>query len=159
MADTAPQRLGLIATLGHLNGARFHVDGHDNSVGEPDVQTIHTTHGYRQDRQPDLDQVMLELTGEHQAGIPVLVIPLSGKSRDARAFGQGNGVYATAGPSRDISQSKRSSSAGPDRALGLPVLCGNSSAAPPGAMAHGPLSHSGASAPAATAWPALYVVL
>jgi hypothetical protein len=42
--------------------------------------------------------------GEYQVGIAILVIPLSGKISDARAFGQGNGVYATAGPSRDIPQ-------------------------------------------------------
>jgi transposase len=31
---------------------------------------------------------MLELVVEHQAGIPVLMQPLSGKSHDGKAFGQ-----------------------------------------------------------------------
>src|SRR4030095_10671138 len=37
---------------------------------------------------PDLNQVMLELVVEHQAGIPVLMQPLSGNSHDGKAFGQ-----------------------------------------------------------------------
>jgi transposase len=35
-----------------------------------------------------LNQVMLELVVEHQAGIPVLMKPLSGNSSDSKAFGQ-----------------------------------------------------------------------
>src|SRR5688500_17576321 len=37
---------------------------------------------------PDLNQVMLELIVEHQAGIPLLMKPLSGNSSDSQAFGQ-----------------------------------------------------------------------
>jgi transposase len=37
---------------------------------------------------PALNQVMLELIVEHQAGIPLLMKPLSGNSHDAPEFGQ-----------------------------------------------------------------------
>src|SRR4029453_5901010 len=46
------------------------------------------TQGYSRDHRPDLNQVMLELVVEHQAGIPVLMKPLSGNSSDGKVFGQ-----------------------------------------------------------------------
>jgi hypothetical protein len=39
---------------------------------------VHITQGYRRDHRPDLNQGMLELVVEHQAGIPVLMKPLRG---------------------------------------------------------------------------------
>jgi transposase len=48
---------------------------------------MHSTRGYSRDHRPDLNQVMLELMVEPQAGIPVLMQPLSGHSRDVKAFG------------------------------------------------------------------------
>ena len=44
--------------------------------------------GYSRDHRPDLHQVMREVIVEHQAGIPLLMQPLSGKSSDAPEFGQ-----------------------------------------------------------------------
>ena len=49
---------------------------------------IHITRGYSRDHRPDLNQVMLDLIVEHQAGIPLLMKPLSGNSSDAQDFGQ-----------------------------------------------------------------------
>jgi transposase len=49
---------------------------------------VHITHGESRDHRPDLNQVMLELLVEHQAGIPLLMKPLSGHSSEAQAFGQ-----------------------------------------------------------------------
>lgn len=46
------------------------------------------TQGYSRDHRPDLKQGMLELIVEHQAGIPVLMKPLSGNSNDRGAFGR-----------------------------------------------------------------------
>jgi transposase len=74
--------------LAHLDSTSFHVDGRYNSDAEPDEQVIHITRGYSRDHRPDLNQVMLELIVEHQAGIPVLMQPLSGNSSDAHEFGQ-----------------------------------------------------------------------
>jgi transposase len=88
MAATAAQRLGLTPRFAHLDSTSFHVDGRDNSDEAPDEQIIHITRGYSRDHRPDLNQVMLELMVEHQAGIPVLMQPLSGNSSDAQEFGQ-----------------------------------------------------------------------
>ena len=88
IAATAASRLGLTRTFNHLDTTSFHVDGRYNSAQSPDEQVVHITHGYSRDHRPDLNQVMLELVVEHQAGIPVLMQPLSGNSQDGKAFGQ-----------------------------------------------------------------------
>jgi transposase len=88
IATTAAQRLGLAPTFAHLDSTSFHVDGRYNSDEKPDEHVIHITRGYSRDQRPDLNQVMLDLIVEHQAGIPVLMKPLSGNSSDAHGFGQ-----------------------------------------------------------------------
>ena len=81
IAATAATRLGLTPTFIHLDTTSFHVDGRYNSDEAPDEQVMNITHGYSRDHRPDLNQVMLELVVEHQAGIPVLMKPLSGNSK------------------------------------------------------------------------------
>jgi transposase len=88
LAAQAAQRLGLSSHVVHLDTTSFHVDGRYNSDEAPDDQVVHITHGYSRDHRPDLHQVMLELIVEHQAGIPVLMKPLSGNTHDGVAFGQ-----------------------------------------------------------------------
>jgi transposase len=88
IAATAARRLGLTPTFTHLDTTSFHVDGRYNSAEAPDAQVVPITHGYRRDHRPDLNQVMLALMVEHQAGIPVLMKPLSGNSSDAQECGQ-----------------------------------------------------------------------
>jgi transposase len=88
IAATAAERLGLAASFAHLDSTSFHVDGRYNSDTIPDEQVVHITRGYSRDHRPDLNQVMLELIVEHQAGIPVLMKPLSGNSSDAQGLGQ-----------------------------------------------------------------------
>ena len=88
ISATAARRLGLPPTFAHLDTTSCHVDGRYNSHETPDEQVVHITPGYSRDHRPDLNQVMLELVVEHQAGIPVLMQPLSGNSSDSKAFGQ-----------------------------------------------------------------------
>jgi transposase len=88
IAVTAATRLGLAPTFTHLDSTSFHVDGRYNSEETPDDHVVHITRSYSRDHRPDLNQVMLELIVEHQAGIPVLMQPLSGNSSDAKTFGQ-----------------------------------------------------------------------
>src|SRR5262249_12209518 len=87
IAATAAQRLGLCPTYAHLDTTSFHVDGRYNSDEVPSEHVVHITPGYSRAHRPDLNQVMLELIVEHQAGIPVLMQPLSGNSSDASTFG------------------------------------------------------------------------
>ncbi|HSX82031.1 MAG TPA: IS1634 family transposase [Candidatus Saccharimonadia bacterium] len=88
IAATAATRLGLTPTFAHLDSTSFHVDGRYKSGEEPAEAVIPITPGYSRDHRPDLNQVMLDLIVEHQAGIPVLMKPLSGNSRDKTDFGQ-----------------------------------------------------------------------
>jgi transposase len=88
IAATAAQRLGLSPTFAHLDSTSFHVDGRYKSDEEPDEQVIHITQGYSRDHRPDLNQVMLDLMVEHQAGLPIWMQPLSGNSSDVTDFGQ-----------------------------------------------------------------------
>src|SRR5262247_485241 len=88
IAATAAKRLGLTPTCTHLDSTSFHVDGRYNSDEAPEEHVMHITRGYSRDQRPDLNQVMLDLIVAHQAGIPVLMKPLSGHSRDAQDFGQ-----------------------------------------------------------------------
>jgi transposase len=73
--------------LVQLDSTSVHVAGRYNSEEEPEAEVIHITRGYSRDHRPDLNQVMLELIVEHQAGIPVLRQPRSGNSSDVNEFG------------------------------------------------------------------------
>jgi transposase len=87
LAATAAERLGLAPRFTPLDSTSCHVDGRYNSDDEPSEHVVHITKGYSRDHRPDLNQVMLELIVEHQAGIPVLMKPLSGNSSDGKEFG------------------------------------------------------------------------
>jgi transposase len=89
IAATAARRLGLRSSFAHLDSTSFPVDGRYNSDEAPEAQVIHITRGYRRDHRPDLNHVRLDLIVEHQAGIPVLMQPLSGHSSETRDVGQG----------------------------------------------------------------------
>jgi transposase len=88
IAATAAQRLGLAPTFAHLDRTSFHVDGRYQSAEEPEAGGMHITRGSSRGHRPDLNQVMLERIVEPQAGIPLLLKPLSGHSHDGQAFGQ-----------------------------------------------------------------------
>lgn len=88
LAATAAERLGRAPRLVPLDPTRFHGEGRDNSDEEPGEQVVHSPRGDRRDQRPDLNQVMLERMGEHQAGIPLLMQPLRGNSSDPRGFGE-----------------------------------------------------------------------
>jgi transposase len=79
VAATAAQRLDLTPRCAPLERTSFHGDERDNSDEAPDEHVMHITRGDRRDQRPDLNQVMLDLIVEHQAGIPVLMKPLSGR--------------------------------------------------------------------------------
>ena len=87
-APEACERLGLALPYVHMDTTSFHVDGRYNSVEGPEDTVIHITQGYSRDHRPDLNQVMLELIVEHQAGIPLWMKPLSGNGSDQVEFGR-----------------------------------------------------------------------
>lgn len=81
------QRLGLEPKTGHLDSTDFHVEGVYNSkevaVNE---HVIHLRPGYSRDHRPDLNQVVLNLIVENQAGIALHMEGLDGHTSDKTAF-------------------------------------------------------------------------
>ena len=90
LAVHSVQKLGLLCQTGHLDSTSFHADGVYNSQLPPeeDSQLIHITQGYSRDHRPDLNQVVLQLLVERQAGIPLLMEALSGNQADKTGFRQ-----------------------------------------------------------------------
>jgi transposase len=86
MATLAAQRLGRTTTLAPLDSTSFHVDGRDNSAEAPATHVMHLPRGYRRAQRPTLNQVLLDLIVVHQAGSPLLMHPLSGKTSAAIDF-------------------------------------------------------------------------
>ncbi|WP_419835553.1 IS1634 family transposase [Endozoicomonas atrinae] len=71
----------------NLDGTSFHVDGDYNSNDDPDdLKCIHICRGYSRDHRPDLNQVVLQLMTENEAGIPVFMAPASGNVNDKTCF-------------------------------------------------------------------------
>jgi transposase len=88
IAVQAARRLGLSSKVGHLDSSSFHVDGDYNSDEAPkeDAGVVHITQGYSRDHRPDLNQVVLDLVMENQAGIPLLMKPADGNENDKQGF-------------------------------------------------------------------------
>ncbi|MCP4282927.1 MAG: IS1634 family transposase, partial [Gammaproteobacteria bacterium] len=82
----AVNRLGLLCRFGHLDSTGFHTDGQYNSDEQAQEGVIHITQGYSRDHRPDLNQVVLQLVCERQAGIPLLMETLSGNNSDKTSF-------------------------------------------------------------------------
>ncbi len=88
LAAQSVKRLGLSCEVGHIDSSSFHVDGAYNSDQDAPERVIHITQGYSRDHRPDLNQVVLQLISEHQAGIPLWMEALSGNSSDKESFRQ-----------------------------------------------------------------------
>jgi len=86
LATHATSRLGLRSRFVHLDSTSFHVDGAYNSESSPAEGVVHIRPGYSRDHRPELNQVVLALIVEQQAGIPLLMKPLSGNSSDKADF-------------------------------------------------------------------------
>jgi transposase len=78
--------LGLLCRFGHLDSTGLHTDGQYNDAAGAEEGVIHSTTGYSRDHRPDLNQVVLPLLVERQAGIPLLMEPLSGNNSDKASF-------------------------------------------------------------------------
>ena len=71
----------------NLDGTSFHVDGVYNSHDNPyELNCIHICQGYSRDHRPDLNQLVVQLMTENEAGIPVFMAPASGNLNDKTCF-------------------------------------------------------------------------
>lgn len=81
------QTLNLEVGSMHMDSTDFHVDGAYNSRDPPvDESVIHITQGYSRDRRPDLNQAVLNMIVDNQAGIVLHMQALSGNTSDKTAF-------------------------------------------------------------------------
>ena len=73
----------------NLDSTSFYVDGRYNSeseVDEEDLNCIKICRGYSRDHRPELNQAILLLMTENQAGIPVFMAASSGNINDNTNF-------------------------------------------------------------------------
>ena len=80
--------LNLAPTELCMDSTDFHLDGKYNSEIdlEPGSQVLHLTRGYSRDHRPDLNQVVLNLIVENQAGIVLHMEAHSGNKSDKTIF-------------------------------------------------------------------------
>ncbi len=88
IAEKVVEKLGLKADSVHLDITSFHVDGEYKREDNDDSNVIQIVKGYSRDHRPDLNQVVLELICENQAGLPVYMQALSGNTNDSKAFAE-----------------------------------------------------------------------
>ena len=84
LASKVVNHLGLSCETVHLDATSIHVDG-DYATDE-DYQGIRLVRGYSRDNHPELNQVVLNLITENQAGLPVYMQACSGNSNDSESF-------------------------------------------------------------------------
>lgn len=88
MAEQVVAKLGLTSSALHLDITSFHVDGAYVDDGGEQTGRIQLVKGYSRDHRPELNQVILELICENQAGLPVYMQALSGNTNDQKAFAE-----------------------------------------------------------------------
>lgn len=76
--------LGLECRSLNMDTTSFHLDG--EYAQDIDAQCIQITRGYSRDNRPDLNQVVLNLITENQAGIPLYMQACSGNANDMETF-------------------------------------------------------------------------
>ena len=86
ISEAVIKHLGLSVEGLHLDSTSFHYDG--KATTDEDFNHIHITKGYSRDHRPELNQVILNLICENQAGIPVYMKPASGNTNDKEGFKQ-----------------------------------------------------------------------
>jgi len=88
MAATAATRLGRAPGFAHLASPSVHGEGRDTRAEEPHEHGMHLPRGSSREQRPALPPVRLAVMVAHQAGLPGLMPPLRGHSREAQDGGQ-----------------------------------------------------------------------
>jgi transposase len=85
-AEKTCKILGLKVDSLHLDSTSFHVDGKSYEDASESTKVIKLKQGYSRDHRPDLNQVILNLVVENQAGIPMFLQACSGNTSDKSNF-------------------------------------------------------------------------
>jgi transposase len=88
VAAGAVKALGLKSRSGNLDSTSFHTDGEYNSneTMDEDSKMVQVTKGYSRDHRPELNQIILNMITENQAGIPVFMQTANGNQQDKEGF-------------------------------------------------------------------------
>jgi len=86
LAEKVVEHLDLDISSHHLDSTSFHVDGDYKNTSSEDENCIQLVKGYSRDHRPELNQAILNLLVENQAGIPLYMKPASGNSNDKEGF-------------------------------------------------------------------------
>ena len=71
----------------NLDSTSMHVDGkYESEEDDDESSVIKITKGYSRDHRPELNQVIINLITENQAGIPVYMQACSGNTNDSEGF-------------------------------------------------------------------------
>ena len=71
----------------NLDSTSMHVDGkYESEEDDDESSVIKTTKGYSRDHRPELNQAIINLITENQAGIPVYMQACSGNTNDSESF-------------------------------------------------------------------------
>lgn len=91
------EKLGLSPRFIHMDSTDFHLDGEYNAEQPPaeGSKVLYLTKGYSRDHRPDLNQVVLNLIVENQAGIPLHMEALDGNSSDKTSFRETIAAYVS----------------------------------------------------------------
>jgi transposase len=85
ISERVVQHLGLPCEGINLDSTSIHVDGRYERE-DTDENAVRLVRGYSRDHRPELNQVVLNLITENQAGIPVYMQPANGNSVDTEGF-------------------------------------------------------------------------
>ena len=85
ISEKVVNHLGLDCKALNLDSTSMHVDGVYES-DDAKTNVIKLTKGYSRDHRPELNQVILNLITENQAGIPVYMQACSGNTNDSEGF-------------------------------------------------------------------------
>ncbi|CBJ91863.1 transposase [Xenorhabdus nematophila ATCC 19061] len=88
IAEPVIDKLALKPDSIHLDITSFHVDGEYKLPDDDETKRIVLVKGYSGDHRPDLNQIVLQLICENQAGIPVYMQAMSGNTHDTKAFAE-----------------------------------------------------------------------
>lgn len=84
LGEKVIEHLGLPCHGINIDSTSFHTDGQYDT--EDDFKGITITQGYSRDHRPELNQAILNLITENQAGIPVYMQACSGNTNDSQSF-------------------------------------------------------------------------
>lgn len=84
LGEKVVTHLGLKCESINIDSTSFHVDG--EYACDDDFKGIRLTRGYSRDHRPELNQVILNLITENQAGVPVYMQACSGNTNDSKSF-------------------------------------------------------------------------